>query len=67
MDPPSTKCKINHNFSQIFSFLEEKYQEVLDEKKDLIQAVYKKLTAKDVRLEFKEDPTYYQIKKKFWE
>ena len=66
MDPNSIKCKlfIHQNFISC-SFLEEKYSELLEDKVALIAAVYRKLTAKDVRLEFREEPTYYQIKKKF--
>ena len=66
MDPSSTKCKF---FVWVCvkscSFLEEKYSELLGEKVALIAAVYRKLTAKDIRMEFREEPTYYQIKKKF--
>ena len=66
MDPNSIKCKFFsiQNFISC-SFLEEKYSELLEDKVALIAAVYRKLTAKDVRLEFREEPTYYQIKKKF--
>jgi len=45
--------------------LEEKYFDALEGKRELIEALYKKLTTKDMHLAFREEPTYYQIKKKF--
>jgi len=47
-------------------FLEEKFREdCLEEKVEIIEALYKQLTAKIINIEFKEDVHYFQAKKKF--
>ena len=48
-------------FLYFIRFLEEKYQSSLEDKTDLIEALYKNLTSKEVHIEFKEEPTYYKI------
>merc|ERR1712151_44373 len=46
-------------------FLEEKYFDALEGKRETIESLYKKLTNKAINLSFREEDHYYQIKKKF--
>lgn len=54
-----TKC------SPFRRFLEEKYFDTLEGKRETIESLYKKLTNKQISLSFQEENHYYQIKKKF--
>lgn len=56
--PASSTCLIS-----LLSTLDIADKEFLDEKVDIIQSVYKRLTTKDVVLDFKADPVFYTIRK----
>ena len=42
-------------YSLVFRFLEEKYFDALEGKRETIESLYKKLTNKEITLSFRED------------
>jgi len=45
------------------SFLDQSRREVLEEKAELIEGIYKQLTTKEITIEFIEEPKFYKWSK----
>ena len=50
-------------FIPFLSTLDAADKDILEERAELISSVYKKLTTKDVHLDFKHEQVFYSIKK----
>ena len=50
-------------FIHFLSTLDAADKDILEERAELISSVYKKLTTKDVHLDFKAEQVFYSIKK----
>lgn len=51
------------DLTRFASSLDANDKEILEERAEAISAVYKKLTTKDVHLDFKHEQVFYSIKK----